>query len=244
MFCTGSLTIRLRFLPSIFVNQTAATAIFGDTMGDPNLQTKAWGGEFGREYTDRNNLSLGEVEALHQRIFGLTKTQMITPFVDPLDRAIRVLEIGSNIGSQLKILQPMGFQSLYGIELQQAAIERAKAETTNINFIQGNALDVPFKDGFFDLVFTSGVLIHIAPENLGQAVSEIYRCSRRYIWGFEYFADEMTEVTYHGRDQMLWKTDYCKLYLAQFRSLSLVKEQKFQYLDSDLVSAMFLLEKT
>jgi pseudaminic acid biosynthesis-associated methylase len=213
-------------------------------MGDRNLQAEAWGGEFGREYTNRNNLSVEEVEALHFRAFGLTKTQMITPFVGPLDRSSRILEIGSNIGSQLKLLQAMGFQSLYGIELQQAAIEKAKAQTTNINFIRGNALDVPFKDGFFDLVFTSGVLIHIAPDNLPKVLSEIYRCSRRYIWGFEYFADEMIEVPYHGRQQMLWKTDYCQLYREQFPGLSLIKEQKFQYLDSPLVSTMFLLTKS
>jgi pseudaminic acid biosynthesis-associated methylase len=219
-------------------------SFLGGKMGDRNLQAEAWGGEFGRDYTERNTLSLDEVEELHARIFGITKTQMSAPFVDPLDRSIRILEIGSNIGSQLKILQALGFQSLYGIEIQPAAIEKAKAQTTNINFIRGNALDVPFKDGFFDLVFTSGVLIHIAPDNLPKVLSEIYRCSRRYIWGFEYFADEMTEVAYHGRPQMLWKTDYCKLYREQFPGLSLVKEQKFQYLDSDLVSSMFLLAKS
>ncbi|HET6325129.1 MAG TPA: pseudaminic acid biosynthesis-associated methylase [Planctomycetaceae bacterium] len=213
-------------------------------MTDLNFQSETWAGEFGREYTDRNSLSLAEVEALHLRMFGLTKTQISRPFLDHLDRSIRILEIGSNIGSQLKILQAMGFQSLCGLELQQGAIEKAKAGTTNINFMQGNALDVPFKDGFFDLVFTSGVLIHIAPDNLRQALSEIYRCSRRYVFGFEYFAEEMTEVTYHGRQAMLWKTDYCKLYHDQFPELSLVKEQKFKCLDSELVNSMFLLTKS
>jgi len=56
-----------------------------------------------------------------------------------------------------------GINNLYGIELQQYAIEKAKALTKRINIIHGVADDIPFKDGYFDMVFTSGVLIHIHP---------------------------------------------------------------------------------
>jgi pseudaminic acid biosynthesis-associated methylase len=217
---------------------------FGCAMVDRNPQAEAWKGDFGREYTDRNTLSVDEVEALYFGLFGITRTELNSPFVDLLDRSIRILEIGSNIGSQLKILQRMGFQSLYGIEIQQAAIEKARSQTTNINLIQGNALDVPFKDGFFDLVFTSGVLIHIAPENLFRVLAEVHRCSKRYIWGFEYFAEQLTEVAYRDRAEMLWKGNYTKLYLQQFSDLTLVKEQKYKYLDSDHVDSMFLLTKS
>jgi len=41
-------------------------------------------------------------------------------------------------------------------------VERSKQNLKNIDILQGSAFDVPFKDGFFDLVFTSGVLIHLA----------------------------------------------------------------------------------
>jgi pseudaminic acid biosynthesis-associated methylase len=138
----------------------------------------------------------------------------------------------------------MGFRSLYGIEIQQAAIEKAKSQTTHLNLIQGNALDVPFKDGFFDLVFTSGVLIHIAPDSLSKVLAETYRCSKRYIWGFEYFAERMTEVAYRGHSEMLWKANYCRLYQQQFPDLTLVKEQKYKYIDSDHLDSMFLLSKS
>jgi len=39
----------------------------------------------------------------------------------------------------------MGFNNLYGIELQQYAIEKAKALTKRINIIHGVADDIPLK---------------------------------------------------------------------------------------------------
>jgi len=60
----------------------------------------------------------------------------------------------------------MGFTNLYGIELQWYAVEKAKEYTKGINIIQGSGFDIPFKDGYFDLVITNGVLIHIAPKKI------------------------------------------------------------------------------
>jgi len=133
--------------------------------------------------------------------------------------------------------------NLYGIELQQYAIEKAKALTKRINIIHGVADDIPFKDGYFDMVFTSGVLIHISPGNINRVLDEIYRCSREYIWGFEYYADDYTEVNYRGHESLLWKTNFPKLYLDRFPELELVKEEKFKYLYNDNVDVMFLLRK-
>ena len=137
----------------------------------------------------------------------------------------------------------MGFKNLFGIELQPYAIEIAKKHSKEIYIVQGNLFDIPFKDGFFDLVYTSGVLIHISPDDIHRAMKEIHRCSSRYIWGFEYFAEEYTEVTYRGNDDLLWKTDFAKLFLDTFDDVSLVKEKKYQYLTDDNVDSVYLLEK-
>ena len=101
----------------------------------------------------------------------------------------------------------MGFVNLYGIELQSYAVELSKARTKRINIIEGSAFDIPYKDGYFDLVFTSGILIHINPSDIVWALREILRCTREYIWGFEYYADEYQEINYRGRSDLLWKTD-------------------------------------
>jgi len=151
-----------------------------------NLQEKTWAGQFGKDYTDRCTFSPEELDSLYKREYGISREEMNTRFLSGLGlENKRILEVGCNVGNQLRMLQRMGFNNLYGIELQQYAIEKAKALTKRINIIHGVADDIPFKDGYFDMVFTSGVLIHISPGNINRVLDEIYRCSREYIWGFE-----------------------------------------------------------
>lgn len=206
-------------------------------------QMEEWAGQLGKEYTDRNALSLDEMEVLYKRNYGVTRTELNERFLKRIDRSIRILEVGSNVGNQLFCLQRMGFSNLYGIELQSYAVELSKSRTRRINIIEGSAFDIPYKDGYFDLVFTSGVLIHISPSDIALAMREIYRCTSEYIWGFEYYADKYTEITYRGHGNLLWKADFARLYLDQFGDLELVKEERLKYLYNDNVDSMFLLRR-
>ena len=206
-------------------------------------QLRTWSSEFGKEYTDRNPHTIEAMDEHYRKQFGLTRTELNFLFLSNLDRKIKILEVGSNVGSQLQGLQKFGFESLYGIELQPYAVEVSKKYTKNINLIQGSAFDIPFKDSYFDLVFTSGVLIHINPDDIDMVMNEIYRCTSKYIWGFEYYADEYLEITYRGQRNLLWKADFAKLYLDKFQNLELVKEKRIKYLDNDNLDSMFLLRK-
>jgi len=206
-------------------------------------QMEKWVGEFGREYTDRNALSLEEMEALYKRNYGVTRTELNEKFLKGMDRTIRILEVGSNIGNQLLCLQRMGFSNLYGIEPQRYAVELAKSRAVNINIIEGSAFDIPFKDGYFNLVFTAGVLIHINPSDITLVIKEIHRCAREYIWGFEYFEKTYTEIPYRGQRNLLWKADFVRLYLDQFKDLEIVREEHLKYLENDNMDAMFLIRK-
>lgn len=206
-------------------------------------QIKIWASEFGKEYTDRNNKKLEEVDELYKKNYGISRTELNELFLGNMDRSIKILEVGCNVGIQLLFLQRMGFKNLYGIELQSYAVELAKSRTKNINIIQGTAFDIPFRDNFFDLVFTSGVLIHIHPSDIVSAIKEIYRCTNEYIWGFEYYSNEYVEVKYRGKENLLWKANFSRLYLNTFNDLELVKEMKLKYLDNENVDVMFLLKK-
>ncbi len=207
-------------------------------------QMNEWSSDFGREYTDRNPQTSAEMDALYLKSFGVKRTELNLEFLGGLDRSIRILEVGSNVGSQLQCLQEMGFTNLYGIELQSYAVERAKAKTKNINIIQGSAFDIPYKDRFFDLVFTSGVLIHISPKEISTALDEIYRCAKQFVWGFEYHADAYTPIPYRGRSDLMWKTDFAKLYTDRFPGLKVAQEKKVKYLDNENVDKMYLLSKS
>lgn len=212
-------------------------------MEETTEQICMWTGAFGKEYTDRNALTLEQMDEVYKKIYGITGTELYQEFLGSLERSIKILEVGSNIGNKLLVLQRMGLENLYGIEINSYAVEQAKANTKGINIIQASAFDIPFKDSFFDLVFTAGVLIHIAPADITRALKEIHRCSRDYIWGTEYYADSYTEVRYRGNNNLLWKTDFASLYLNSFKDLELVKEKKLKYLEDENVDTMFLIRK-
>ncbi len=212
-------------------------------MNNMTQQIKEWEGTFGKEYTDRNALAIEEMESLYRANYGLSRTDLNEIFLDGVDRSIRVLEVGSNVGNQLLCLQKMGYKSLYGIELQSYAVELAKQRTNNINIIQGSAFDIPFKDCYFDLVYTSGVLIHLHPSHIADAMKEIYRCTSKYIWGFEYFSENYTEVVYRGNTDMLWKANFARIYMEKFDDLEMIKEEKIKYLNSENIDSMFILKK-
>jgi len=207
-------------------------------------QIKAWNGDFGRKYTNRNIFLPKDLDRFYIDTWGISRSQMLKDFIIPVKKNIKkVLEVGCNVGNQLNSLQNLGFKELYGIDIQSYAVEKAKRIAKDINIIKGSVFDIPFKDNYFDLVFTAGVLIHISPNDIDKALDEIYRCSKRYICGFEYFAEDYTEIKYRGKNNLLWKTDFSKLYLNRFNGLKIVKEKKYKYVKSDKIDTMFLLEK-
>jgi pseudaminic acid biosynthesis-associated methylase len=179
-------------------------------------QLELWRSAFGREYTDRNDQEKPERVASWRRLLD-----GIVP--------ARVLEVGCNVGWNLEYLRRLGVGELYGMEPQPYAVSRARARNPLFNVLQGTAFELPFRDGFFELVFTSGVLIHIAPDEVGKALDEMYRVSRRYIVAIEYGAASQPEqeVLYRGKQSALWKRDHGALWrrrhpqLREIRTLQL-----------------------
>ncbi|HPQ69751.1 MAG TPA: methyltransferase domain-containing protein [bacterium] len=206
-------------------------------------QMKHWSGDFGKQYTQRNDLTPAGMDQLYRDHYGLSRSELNREFLDRLPRDLRILEVGSNVGLQLALLQRAGFADLTGIELQWYGVEEGKKNTRGINLMQGSAFDLPFRDGWFDLVFTSGVLIHIHPHDLPAAMSEIVRCSRRYVWGMEYYAPEHTEIPYRGESNLMWKGDFARLYLERFPELEVVTRKRVKYTANDNEDEMFLLRK-
>jgi hypothetical protein len=74
-------------------------------------------------------------------------------------------------------------------------------------------------------------------------LNEIYRCTKEYIWGFEYYDEKYTEIIYRGKKELLWKANFPQLYLNLFEDVQLIKEKKLKYLNDNNIDVMFLLKK-
>ena len=173
-------------------------------------QLALWRSEFGRAYTERNDHDKPERAAAWGRL------------LDGVAPA-RALEVGCNVGWNLVYLDRLGVPELYGIEPQADAVLRARARQARFNVLHGTAFDLPFRDAYFDLVFTSGVLIHISPDSLGAALDEIYRVSRRWIVAIEYDGPSEQEIPYRGHAGALWKRDHGAAWQSRYPELRPVR---------------------
>ena len=206
-------------------------------------QERIWKGDFGREYTERNTVDTASLDQLWRRNYGVARSTINESFLSRIPKDAKFLEVGCNAGNQLLMLSQMGWSNLSGTELQPFAMEIARSRLPSAIFKLGSALALPWDDGSFDVVFTCGVLIHISPTDLPTVMDEIYRTTKEYIWGTEYYAPEVTQVTYRDHSELLWKMDFARQYMRRFPDLELVREQRLPYLDNANVDAVFLLRK-
>ncbi|MEO6777442.1 MAG: pseudaminic acid biosynthesis-associated methylase [Kofleriaceae bacterium] len=174
-------------------------------------QLALWRSEFGRDYTDRNDVAKPERIVSWQRLL-----EGIVPQ--------RAVEVGCNVGWNLTYLQELGVKELYAVEPQPYAVEKARARNPAFNVLCGTGFDLPFKDGFADLAFTSGVLIHIAPADLAKVMAEMYRVSRRYVVAIEYDWPVEEEIKYRGNGDSLWKRPHGAIWQARYPALRLVRK--------------------
>ena len=208
-------------------------------------QGKIWYGKFGTDQMYRNlHKDFESWNNYYKERFGKTKLELNNLFLKKINRKIRILEIGCNVGYQLNCLNKMGFKNLYGIELQSLCIKNLKKKFKFINLVLGDGNNIPFKKNFFDLVFTSNVLIHIHPSNISHFMSEMYRVTSKWIWCFEYYSKKYENVNYRNHKNLLWKTDFSKKFISTFTDLKIQKEILFKSLISNKeIDSMFLLKK-
>tara|TARA_Y100000739_G_scaffold228269_1_gene239649 strand:- start:625 stop:1269 length:645 start_codon:yes stop_codon:yes gene_type:complete len=193
-----------------------------------NPQINTWMSNFGEEYTNRNTFdNTNKFNEFYLNRYSIGRDEFYKKYLSSIPKDSYILEVGSNIGNQLSSLSRVGYKNLYGIEIQRDAINYAHEKIPSLDIIYGQAQDIPFKDNYFDAVFTNNVLIHISPKNIKDVMGEIYRSSKKYIFGFEYFAEEFLEINYRQNDDLLWKANYCKLFIENFPDLKIIKKEIF-----------------
>jgi pseudaminic acid biosynthesis-associated methylase len=201
-----------------------------------------WAGEFGRSYVDRNTMTSDELDRMYTNNFGISRASLNDEFLSSLNIST-ILEVGCNMGLQLELLRNRGYSHLYGLDISSYALGLLIRRIEQIRLVRSSALYIPFRNESFDLVFTSGVLIHVHPNNLSTAIDEIYRCSKRYIWCFEYYHESETEVEYRNKKGLLWKNNFLKIFTRKFPDLLVLRARKLNYSYNNNTDVMFLLEK-
>jgi len=178
-----------------------------------NRKTQVWASQFGDEYIERNDFA-PEKQEQGVSVFGRVLKGL---------KFESVLEVGSNIGLNLHFIHEL-FKDrvkLFAVEPNRKAYDKLLSQ--NLFELEKvwncDVFQMPIEDSAVDLVFTSGVLIHIAPDDLGRATDEIVRISRKYILCIEYFSHVPEEIPYRGKTGLLFKRDFGGYYLDRFPEL-------------------------
>jgi pseudaminic acid biosynthesis-associated methylase len=132
------------------------------------------------------------------------------------DVILSYLECGSNIGRNIGLLQetlPSATANI--IEIAELPYRQCISNYKIDQSFLGSIRESNFEDQF-DLVFTSGVLIHVNPDDLLISMEKMYLYSKRYILIAEYFNRTPVMINYRGEDDRLFKRDFGKLFLENF----------------------------
>jgi len=173
-----------------------------------------WGGDFGDEYVDRNFAAGEGRREFWRAILGRLE-------------ATTALEVGCNIGGNVRwVAEVLGAGSVTGIDINEKALAELRRRLPGVTAVHGRARELPFADRSFDFAYTVGVLIHQSPEDLPTVMSEIVRCSDRFVMCAEYPAEEEPEeeVPYRGHRGALYRRDYGGLYQRWFPQLRLIED--------------------
>lgn len=191
------------------------------------MNDRVWGGEFGDAYTDRNRVDWKERLPFWNEIIGQTRPRS-------------VLEVGCNAGWNLRAIRGLDHRiDLRGVDLNEKAL--SEAADAGLEVFPAGASEVGriWPNGY-DLVFTVGVLIHIAPSDLERCMRSIAAASRNYVLAVEYEADDEQEIEYRSERGLLWKRPFGKLYEA----MDLKRVRKWPAGDGFDNCTAWLMEKT
>ena len=197
-------------------------------------QENFWEGEFGNEYTDRNNeIIIKNNVNLFEKILKNISIKTI-------------FEIGCNRGLNFKAIKLINQDiSLNGLEINKYAYDILNSENICDNLYNDTIFNHN-NTNKYNLVFTKGVLIHINPEKLNEVYKKMYDLSDKYILIAEYYSRDIREINYRGHNNKLFKRDFCNEIMTLYPELK-IKDYGFIYHKDPLYPlddiTWFLLEK-
>ena len=119
------------------------------------------------------------------------------------------LEVGCNWGRNLEDLEALGV-SCVGVDVNADAIKMANEKGFNVWY--GDSTQLDFSPNSYELVFCSGLFIHLNTPELLLTMREMARVASRYVLFSEYCTKEEQEVPYRGFRGALFKRDFHRIF--------------------------------
>lgn len=174
-------------------------------------QEEFWAGQFGNEYVDRS----ASPEFIPPRLYMFSQILRSTRGVQSF------VEFGPNVGLNLIALHQLcPAAKLHAVEINALAVEHME-KTGYIDVHHKSLLDANLKN-VADFSFSSGVLIHVNPDELPKAYDVLYNASRKYVMVNEYFNPTPMMMDYRGHQERLYKRDFAGEMMDRFKDLKLV----------------------
>lgn len=140
-------------------------------------------------------------------------------------KGLRILDVGCGSGGQLRRMNDFGADpaNCFGIDLFRPSLAHGRRLNPYITFVEGNAAQLPFAEGEFDLVFQYTVFTSVLDRQIRRSiVSEIHRVLHPkgfFVWyDFAYSNPKNPNVQGIGRREIRGLLDGFHL---RFRKLTL-----------------------
>ena len=172
-----------------------------------NSQEEFWANQFADKYRSANSVFDQELN---------TKAWELILKNIPDASFSSILECGCNIGRNITTLNSIYPNATLGvIEINEVALDACLASNKVDHSFLGSIKDAKL-DIRFDVVFSAGVLIHVAPDDLLESLTNMYQLSRKYLIVAEYFNRTPISIEYHGEQDKLFKRDWGKFVIENF----------------------------
>jgi hypothetical protein len=140
------------------------------------------GGGLGQSYAERLPSTVEGLDEHYTKTYGTTRTDLDLDFLQDVPKDATICELGANAGVNLARLAGLGYTKLFGIDMCSKSMAQ---RTYDWHAAAADVACLPFPDNTFDLVFTSGCLLHVPPFARKDVCREVTRVTKRWIWGFE-----------------------------------------------------------
>lgn len=182
-------------------------------------QENFWAGEFGDSYGSRNSGPL--LEASNRWFFAQALRR-----AGPISS---VLELGANVGLNIRAIEALYPDAVCdAVEINESAATSLRTHLGEERVYHDSLLTFDERPKIWDLVLCKGILIHVAPEELGTAYRVINQSSARLILFAEYYSPTPEDIVYRGHTGRLFKRDFAGEFMDAYPDFKL-RDYGFAY---------------